>query len=131
MNQSIAHVALVVRDYDEAIDFYINKLQFRLVEDTYQPEQESEQLRMQAELNGTNLKILEPFFKRFFTGIEGTATGIIGITGRLNNPFIRGDGTIQDGRVHVGLVEERPAAIHYIRVGLGVLEQRFHDIGAR
>jgi catechol 2,3-dioxygenase-like lactoylglutathione lyase family enzyme len=35
MNQSIIHVALVVRDYDEAIDFYVNKLAFTLVEDTY------------------------------------------------------------------------------------------------
>jgi len=40
MKQSIAHVALVVRDYDEAIDFYTKKLHFTLVEDTYQPEQD-------------------------------------------------------------------------------------------
>ena len=40
MNQSILHIALVVRDYDEAIDFYCNKLNFTLVEDTYQPEQD-------------------------------------------------------------------------------------------
>jgi len=40
MTQSIVHVALVVRDYDEAIDFYTKKLNFTLVEDTYQPEQD-------------------------------------------------------------------------------------------
>jgi len=40
MRQTIVHVALVVRDYDEAIDFYTKKLNFRLVEDTYQPEQD-------------------------------------------------------------------------------------------
>ena len=40
MKQSIAHIALVVRDYDEAIEFYTNKLHFSLVEDTYQPEQD-------------------------------------------------------------------------------------------
>ncbi|HEY4559454.1 MAG TPA: VOC family protein [Lysobacter sp.] len=39
MRQSIAHVALVVRDYDEALDFYVGRLGFELVEDTYQPEQ--------------------------------------------------------------------------------------------
>lgn len=38
--QSIAHVALVVRDYDEAIAFYTQKLHFVLVEDMYQPEQD-------------------------------------------------------------------------------------------
>ncbi|MDT2600309.1 VOC family protein [Enterococcus hulanensis] len=39
MKQSIVHIALVVNDYDEAIDFYTKKLDFTLVEDTYQPEQ--------------------------------------------------------------------------------------------
>ena len=40
MKQSIAHVALVVRDYDEAIAFYTEKLHFTLTEDSYQPEQD-------------------------------------------------------------------------------------------
>lgn len=39
MKQSIIHIALVVKDYDEAIDFYVNKLNFELIEDTHQPEQ--------------------------------------------------------------------------------------------
>ncbi len=34
MKQEIAHIALVVRDYDEAIAFYTQKLRFTLVEDT-------------------------------------------------------------------------------------------------
>ena len=38
--QRIALVSLVVREYDEAIEFYVNKLGFTLVEDTYQPEQD-------------------------------------------------------------------------------------------
>src|SRR4051812_31100103 len=40
MKQAIVHVALVVRDYDEAIRFYTEKLNFVLVEDTYQPQQD-------------------------------------------------------------------------------------------
>ena len=40
MKQAIAHVALVVRDYDEAIEFFTKKLDFTLVEDTYQPAQD-------------------------------------------------------------------------------------------
>jgi catechol 2,3-dioxygenase-like lactoylglutathione lyase family enzyme len=39
MKQSIGWVALVVRDYDEAIEFYTKTLDFSLVEDTYIPEQ--------------------------------------------------------------------------------------------
>jgi catechol 2,3-dioxygenase-like lactoylglutathione lyase family enzyme len=34
MYQRIAHVALVVDDYDEAIEFYTKKLDFQLLEDT-------------------------------------------------------------------------------------------------
>ena len=40
MRQSIFHVALVVRDYDEAIAFFCKTLHFTLLEDTYQPEQD-------------------------------------------------------------------------------------------
>ena len=39
MQQSIAHIALVVHDYDEALAFYVDKLGFRVVEDRLQPEQ--------------------------------------------------------------------------------------------
>ena len=34
MKQHLAHIALVVGDYDEAIEFYTKKLHFTLVEDT-------------------------------------------------------------------------------------------------
>lgn len=34
MNRNIAHIALVVKDYDEAIRFYSEKLDFELIEDT-------------------------------------------------------------------------------------------------
>jgi catechol 2,3-dioxygenase-like lactoylglutathione lyase family enzyme len=38
--QSLAHIALVVRDYDEAIAWYTDKLGFELLADAYQPEQD-------------------------------------------------------------------------------------------
>ena len=34
MHRRIAHIALIVKDYDEAIDFYTQKLDFKLLEDT-------------------------------------------------------------------------------------------------
>lgn len=34
MKQAIAHIALLVNDYDEAIEFYTRKLHFSLIEDT-------------------------------------------------------------------------------------------------
>ena len=38
MAQYIAQTALIVKDYDEAIDFYVNSLGFDLIEDTPQPD---------------------------------------------------------------------------------------------
>ena len=38
MNQAIGLVTLVVREYDEALDFYVTKLGFTLVEDSFVPE---------------------------------------------------------------------------------------------
>lgn len=52
MKHSIAHVALVVRDYDEAITFYTEKLGFTLVEDTYQPEQDKRWVTVAPAVSG-------------------------------------------------------------------------------
>lgn len=40
MKQAIVHIAIVVEDYDDAIEFYTQVLDFELIEDTYQPEQD-------------------------------------------------------------------------------------------
>ena len=40
MAQSLAHIALVVRDYDEAIVWFTEKLGFTLITDEYQAEQD-------------------------------------------------------------------------------------------
>ena len=40
MRQSLALVSLVVRDYDEALAFYVGTLGFELVEDSPVPEQD-------------------------------------------------------------------------------------------
>ena len=34
MNQKLAHIALIVDDYDKAISYYVQTLNFELVEDT-------------------------------------------------------------------------------------------------
>lgn len=40
VKQSLGYVALVVRDYDEAIRYYVDVLGFELIEDTYIPDQD-------------------------------------------------------------------------------------------
>jgi catechol 2,3-dioxygenase-like lactoylglutathione lyase family enzyme len=61
MNQSIAHVALVVRDYNEAIAFFTNVLGFTLVEDTFIPEQNKRWVLVRpAGSAGTSILLARP-----------------------------------------------------------------------
>ena len=54
MPQTLAHVALVVRDYDEAIAFYVNTLGFELVEDSFQPDQDKRWVVVRPSGGGTS-----------------------------------------------------------------------------
>lgn len=55
MKHRLAHVALLVRDYDEAIRFYVDMLGFRLLEDIYQPEQDKRWVLVQPSGGGTSI----------------------------------------------------------------------------
>lgn len=57
MKQEIIHIALVVRDYDEAIEFFTGKLHFTLVQDEYQPAQDKRWVLV-APPGGTGVKLL-------------------------------------------------------------------------
>jgi len=58
MNQSFCLTALVVRDYDEAIAFYVGVLGFDLIEDTYQPEQDKRWVVVKPKGDGTGQLLL-------------------------------------------------------------------------
>ena len=61
LKQSIVHVTLVVRDYDEAIAFFTEKLDFILVEDRYVPEQDKRWVVVQPPgSTGTSLVLGRP-----------------------------------------------------------------------
>jgi catechol 2,3-dioxygenase-like lactoylglutathione lyase family enzyme len=61
MKQSILHVALLVHEYDEAIEFYTKKLNFVLAEDTYIPEQNKRWVLLSPPgSNGTTLLLARP-----------------------------------------------------------------------
>ena len=56
MKQALAHISLVVEDCDPAIEFYCNKLNFDLLEDSYQPEQDKRWVVVRPPgSNGTSL----------------------------------------------------------------------------
>ena len=58
MSQSIGLVAIVVRDYDEAIQFYVGTLGFRLIEDTHIPEQDKRWVVVSPNGNNTSQVLL-------------------------------------------------------------------------
>src|SRR6202162_6701845 len=59
MHQSLIHVAVVVRNYDEAITFYTRVLGFRLVEDTDMGEGKRWVLVPPAGSSGTNILLAQ------------------------------------------------------------------------
>lgn len=69
MKQNLVHIALVVNDYDEALDFYTKTLGFDLIEDTYQPEQDKRWVvASPRNSNGTTIllaKASKPIQKEF------------------------------------------------------------------
>lgn len=55
MSQKIAHISLLVDDYDKAIEFYTQKLHFELIEDTRLTETKRWVLISPAGYSGCNL----------------------------------------------------------------------------
>jgi catechol 2,3-dioxygenase-like lactoylglutathione lyase family enzyme len=59
MAQSLSLVSVVVRDYDEAIAFYVDVLGFELVDDTYQPEQDKRWVVVRPNGGGTGVLLAQ------------------------------------------------------------------------
>ena len=75
MKQSIVHVALVVLDYDEAIEFYTKKLKFILIEDTYQSEQDKRWVVVAPPGSGGTSLLLAKASKSSQEAFVGNQTG--------------------------------------------------------
>ncbi len=84
------------------IDFKIDRLGQRTVslDGFYNPEK-ADPLFITAQLEKTNLKIIEPFLKGIFSQIDGTLSGNYKITGSFSKPLINGQGTIENGKMIV------------------------------
>lgn len=102
MVQDIAHVALVVRDYDEAIAFYVGVLGFELVEDTYQPEQDKRWVLVRPKGGGASLLMARATSERQEAFIGDQAGGRVFL-------FLRTDDFWRDYRAYLakGVVFER------------------------
>lgn len=58
--QTLLHVALVVRDYDEAIEFFTRTLDFDLIEDAYQPAQDKRWVLVRPHGGETSILLARP-----------------------------------------------------------------------
>jgi catechol 2,3-dioxygenase-like lactoylglutathione lyase family enzyme len=108
MRQSIVHVTLLVRDYDEAIAFYVGRLGFTLVEDTYRPEQDKRWVLV-APPGSTGTSLL---LARASTPTQAARIG--DPTGGRVSLFLRTDDIARDYRrfVAAGVVFVREPAVH-------------------
>jgi len=60
MSQTLAHVSILVADYDAAIGFYVETLGFELIEDSYQPEQDKRWVVVRPSGGGASLVLAQP-----------------------------------------------------------------------
>lgn len=67
----------------------------------YNPKNYASPLDLRANFDRATINILEPFFNKFFTEIDGYATGIFKITGTANAPIINGNGSVEQGEIKV------------------------------
>ncbi|NOS93423.1 MAG: hypothetical protein HOP30_16000, partial [Cyclobacteriaceae bacterium] len=84
------------------IDFTIDRLGKRTVSvlGVFDPNQ-PEPLQLNATLEKTNLKTIEPFLRGIFSKIDGTLSGKYKITGSFNKPLVNGTGIIENGQMMV------------------------------
>lgn len=85
------------------IEFLVDRLGTRIVNcaGTYDPYAPENALSIRADLQKTNLKIIEPFLAGIFNNIEGTLSGTYYITGMLQKPVLKGEGEIHDGKLMI------------------------------
>jgi hypothetical protein len=72
-------------------------------------------LNVNAKLENTNIKIIEPFMRGIFSNMDGALTGNYSITGTFLEPIIRGEGKIQSGQLMIDYLK----TTYYITGSLG------------
>ncbi|MEO8143785.1 MAG: VOC family protein [Betaproteobacteria bacterium] len=75
VNQTLGMISLVVREYDEALRFFVGILGFRLVEDTYVPEQDKRWVVVKPEGTGGACLLLARATTEDQTRRVGSQTG--------------------------------------------------------
>jgi hypothetical protein len=72
-------------------------------------------LAVNAKLQNTNIKIIEPFMRGIFSNMDGSLTGNYTITGTFLEPIIAGDGKIQSAQLTIDYLK----TTYYVTGSLG------------
>ncbi|MBW8050108.1 MAG: hypothetical protein FVQ77_07175 [Cytophagales bacterium] len=99
------------------IDIKVNRLNNKIINDEpfetvderprlqiggyYNPTDPDNTLNLTANLNNTNLQIIEPFLSYVVSDISGTANGKFRISGKLDNPVLKGEALVDNGAFKV------------------------------
>ncbi len=85
------------------LNYYVDRENGHMInlEGIYIPELKENSLDLIANLNQTNLKVVEPFTDDLFSEFEGLASGQVHITGTPNAPILEGEIAINKGKTKV------------------------------
>lgn len=89
-----------------------------------------DQLQLIANFQDANLNIAEPFINKIFSNVGGTASGKINISGTLQHPILRGQGSIQNGKIRVNYLNTSytfVGPIHFDENEIGVRNLQLRD----
>jgi hypothetical protein len=73
----------------------------------YDPQQTSSPLSVNAKLQNTNIKIIEPFMRGIFSQMDGALTGHYTITGTFLEPVINGTGKVESAQLMVDYLKTK------------------------
>ena len=88
------------------INFFVDRLQRRMIDLTglYTPDDPESPLRLTANLNQAQLKIIEPIFRDIFSNWGGAASGSLDISGTFSKPLLTGKVFINEGLVTINFL---------------------------
>ncbi|QCK16094.1 translocation/assembly module TamB domain-containing protein [Mangrovivirga cuniculi] len=95
------------------------------------PKSDRNQLDLVATFDDANLTIFEPYLKKIFSDIKGTARGDFKITGMLDYPILRGNGFIDDGGIRMNYMNTYytfRGAIFFDENQIGFRNLRLRDV---
>lgn len=90
------------------------------MEGFYDPAQDVDPLRVNARLENTNIKIIEPFMRGIFSQMDGALTGKYTITGTFLEPVINGNGKVESAQLMIDYLKTK----YYFSGELGFTPQQ-------